>query len=83
MTVMGPVHTTEGDAFALAMIVVMVCGMGVVAMILFTIFRNAAKRNKDVEDLIDEVSRMDEGKQKTPAGLAPKAWEKDGDWWKK
>lgn len=79
---MGPVHTAEGDAFALAMIVVMVCGMGVIAMILFTIFRNAAKRNKDVEDLIDEASREDET-PKTPVGASKKAWEKDADWWKK
>lgn len=79
---MGPVHTAEGDAFALAMILVMVCGMGVIAMIGFTIFRNAAKRNKDVEDLLDGVSSGKE-KEKMPVGPERKSWEKDGDWWKK
>ncbi len=54
---MGPIHTAEGDAFALAMIAVLVCGMGVVVMILFTIFRNAAKRSSDVDELSDDVWR--------------------------
>lgn len=79
---MGPVQTAEGDAFALVMLLVMVCGMGVLAMIAFTIFRNAAKRNREVEDFIDEVASAKE-KAKMPAGPEAKSWEKDGDWWKK
>jgi hypothetical protein len=75
-------HSSEADAFALAMIVFMVFGMGIVGMILFTVFRNAAKKNREVDDLIDEVARK-EGKQKTPAAPVSKEWEKDADWWKK
>ena len=75
-------HTNEGDAFAIAMIVVMFCGMGVIAMIGFTIFRNANRRNREVEDLIDETSPS-KPKEKTPAGANKEPWEKDGDWWKK
>lgn len=79
---MPPGHSSEADAFAIAMIIVMVCGMGILALLAFTIFRNAAKRNREVEDLIDEVSD-DDPKVKTPAGKNPEAWERDGDWWKK
>lgn len=79
---MPPGHSSESDAFALAMIVALVCGLGVLALLAFTIFRNAAKRNREVENLIDEVSR-EEPKEKAPAGQKPESWERDGDWWKK
>jgi len=84
---MGPVHTAEGDAFAIAMIIVMFSAFGVIGLILFTIFRSAAKRNREVDDLIEEVSEKPAvGKApagKTPAAKAGEPWEKDGDWWKK
>lgn len=76
------VHTSEGDAFAIAMLAVMICGMGVVALILITVLRNASKRNSDIDDLIDEV-KEEEGREKAPAGKQKEPWEKDGDWWKK
>lgn len=77
-------HTAEGDAFAIAMIVVMVSAFCVIGLILFTIFRSAAKRNRDVEDLIDEVKQEEEKeKNPTPKGQTAQAWEKNADWWKK
>jgi hypothetical protein len=79
---MPPGPTSEGDAFALSMLLVVLCGMGVLALLAFTIFRNAAKRNREVEDLIDEVSD-DAPKVKAQTGKTPEAWERDGEWWKK
>ena len=79
---MNGLPTSEGDAFTIAMLAVMVCGLGVVVMLLVTILRNASKRNADVEDLIDEVGK-DEKKEKAPVGKTQEPWEKDGDWWKK
>jgi len=79
---MPPVHTAEGDAFALTMIVVLFSAFAVVALILFTIFRNAARRNREVEELIEDTTREDGGK-KAPVVPAGEPWEKDGDWWKK
>ena len=76
------VHTSEGDAFAIAMLAVMICGMGVVALILITVLRNASKRNSDVDDLIEEAEE-ESRKEKAPAGKVSEPWEKDGDWWKK
>jgi hypothetical protein len=80
---MSPAPSSEADAFAIAMIVVMFCGLGVIAMIVVTIFRNAGRRNSDVDELIDEVTRKPPLKEKTPAVVAREPWEKDGDWWKK
>jgi len=76
------VHTSEGDAFAIAMLAVMICGMGVVTLILVTILRNASKQNSEVDDLIEEA-KEEESRGKTPAGKQKEPWEKDGDWWKK
>ncbi len=79
---MPPAHTAETDAFAIAMIVVMFSAFGVIALILITMFRNAAKRNKEVDELTDEVER-EKPKEKAPVSKAREPWEKDGDWWKK
>ena len=74
--------TSEADAFAIAMLGVMICGLGIVAMILITVLRNASKRNSDIDDLIDEVGE-EKQKEKAPVGKVREPWEKDGDWWKK
>jgi hypothetical protein len=79
---MNGVPSSEGDAFTIAMLVVMLCGLGMVVMLLVTILRNASKRNSEVDDLIDEVER-EEKKEKAPVGKTSEPWEKDGDWWKK
>lgn len=77
--------STEGDAFALCMIGVIVCGLAFISIIFFSILRNAAKRNHDVEELLDEVSRDDRPGKSEPvaSGQDRKPWEKDGEWWKK
>jgi hypothetical protein len=74
--------TSEADAFAITMLVVMVCGLGVVVMLLVTILRNASKRSPELEELMDEVEK-EEKKEKAPVGKRGEPWEKDGDWWKK
>ena len=79
---MSPASTAETDAFAITMIVVMFSAFGVIALILVTILRNAAKRNREVEELIEE-SGKERSKEKTAAARAREPWEKDGDWWKK
>ncbi len=76
----------ESDAFAFAMIAVMVCGLLVIASILFTLLRNGAKRNPAVEELMDDFEREQiRAKQakRAPVGAKPDSWEKDADWWKK
>lgn len=79
---MNPVPPThEGDAFAIGMIVSVLVAFGVIALILVTIFRNASRKNDEVDDLIEEAGR--EEKKKEPAAVKKEPWERDGDWWKK
>lgn len=77
--------SSEADAFALCMIGVIVCGLAFISIIFISILRNAAKRNRDVEELLDEVSRNEQPKKPEPVASQKEQqpWEKEGDWWKK
>jgi len=73
---------SEADGFAIVMLAVLVCGLGIVVLLLVTILRNASKRNSEVDELMDDVER-EARKEKAPVGKTGEPWEKDGDWWKK
>ncbi|GAA5482689.1 hypothetical protein [Haloferula sargassicola] len=76
---------TEADGFALAMIAMLALSLGTVLVILIAIVRAGSRQDREVEDLIDEISR-EEKSDAAPAGkgdAAPlEAWEKEADWWK-
>ena len=79
-------HLSAADGFVLAMIGVMMLSAGVIALLIFCGLRNAARRNQEVDDLLDEVNQEAEQKKTTPAKAEapkPEPWERDGDWWKK
>lgn len=80
---------SDVDGLAMAMVLVLVLSFGVVALLIVSITRHGKRREREVEELLDEVRREDEA-AKLPApsagSAAPEtreAWEKDGDWWKK
>lgn len=77
--------STESDLFALGMLCTVLLSFGVLLMLGFCMFRAASRRDKDVDDLIDEVG--EEEKVATSAKIESKMerredWEKDGNWWK-
>ncbi|NQX02988.1 hypothetical protein HQ447_20200 [bacterium] len=77
---------SAADGFVLAMLGMMLLSIGVVALLIFCGLRNAARRDRQVDELLDEVAEEAKPKKTAPAASdAPKAepWEKDGDWWKK
>jgi heme/copper-type cytochrome/quinol oxidase subunit 2 len=79
-------HLSAADGFVLAMIAMMVISAGVIALLIFCGLRNAARRDQQVDDLLDEVNEEEERKKTAPAKAdapKPEPWEKDGDWWKK
>ena len=82
---MMPPPSGESDAFALVMIAVMGCAFAMIALMIFGIIRSARKRNREVDELIDEVSAPPA--KKPPVAVQPEnkpeAWEREGDWWKK
>jgi hypothetical protein len=82
---MMPAPSGESDGFAIAMIAVMSSAFGMIGLLIFGIVRSARKRDREVDDLVDEVSAPT---KKPPVAAAqpekkPAAWEREGDWWKK
>ncbi len=80
---------SDVDGLAMAMVVVLVLSFGVVAMLVVSITRQGKRRDREVEELLDEVRREQEA-EKLPAPSSGatatesrEPWEKDGDWWKK
>ncbi|MGJ8633239.1 MAG: hypothetical protein ACSHX7_04905 [Luteolibacter sp.] len=74
----------EADAFALMMLAMILLSMGVIVMLLVCMARNAGRRDKGVDELLDELER-DQGPVRKPdpkKGEKREDWEKDGDWWK-
>lgn len=79
-------YLSAADGFVLAMIGVMMLSAGVIALLIFCGLRNAARRNREVDDLLDEVQQEEEREKHAPTKSEvpqPEAWERDGDWWKK
>jgi hypothetical protein len=74
------------DGFAMAMVLILTLGLGVVALLLGSIVRHGKRRDHELEALLDEVRRETEP-DRQPAPSAPpesrEPWERDGDWWKK
>lgn len=68
------------------MLAMMFVSASVVALLIFCGLRNAARRDEQVDELIEEVSERPESPEPAAArNETPKSepWEKDGDWWKK
>lgn len=70
----------ESDAFAIAMLLVIFSGFGVLGLLLLSMRRHVARRDPHVDQLLEELAM--EKRDKTVVLPAPKAWEKEADWWK-
>lgn len=76
---------TESDGFAVAMLGVILLGFGVLLMLGFCMFRNASRRDGDVDRLLDEVAEVEKAAMRgREAGKKSERepWESDSDWWK-
>jgi len=84
MEIHNPGDYSEADAFALAMLCVMLLSMGMIAMLFFLIRKSNSRRDAQVDDLLDEVAR-DAKPRPEPSTPKPvlEDWEKEADWWKK
>jgi hypothetical protein len=71
----------------IAMLSMMLLSFGVVALLFICMLRNAARREHQVEALLEEISQQP---QPAPPAAAPaeaekvalEPWEKQADWWK-
>jgi hypothetical protein len=78
--------TAAADGFVLAMLLMMFLSASVVAILIFCGLRNASRRDRHVDELIEEVSEKTDPPKTALTGnetAKPEPWEKDGDWWKK
>jgi len=81
---MGPEHQSAADGFVIAMLVMMMLSLGVVALLFLCMRRNAVRRDRYVDELLEEVAETERKEKQAALGDAPKPepWERDGDWWK-
>ena len=77
--------TAAADGFVIAMLVMMALSLGVLGVLAVCMRRNVARRNRQVDELLEEVAAEEEREKLAQAvGETParEPWEKDGDWWK-
>jgi len=77
------------DGFAMAMVLILTLGLGVVALLIASIARHGKRRDHQVEALLEELRREEAEQGRQPAvsaspesTAAREPWERDGDWWK-
>ncbi len=72
---------SPADGMVLAMLTMMSLAMGVIALLVFCMRRNASRRDPEVDTLLEEVAAAEKqpARNETPE---PKPWERDSDWWK-
>jgi len=83
---MGTEHlSAAADGFVIAMLVMMTLSLGTLVVLALCMRRNVARRNRQVDELLEEVAAEEEREKLAQAvSDAPvlEPWEKDGDWWK-
>jgi hypothetical protein len=65
--------------------VTMALSLGVLVVLAVCMRRNVARRNRQVDELLEEVAAEEERANRAPTvsdAPAREPWEKDGDWWK-
>ncbi len=75
----------ESDVFAIAMLVVILCSFGVVGSLLWSMKRRVARRDANVDALLEELSGKNvDAKPVARSEEQPlQEWEKPADWWQK
>ncbi|MFT4175057.1 MAG: hypothetical protein QM627_00230 [Luteolibacter sp.] len=80
---------TSADGMVLVLFVVLALSFGIVLTMVLTIRASLTKRNRDVEELLEEVAAevAKEARTLPAAGSAlyqeRQPWEREADWWKK
>jgi hypothetical protein len=72
---------SPADGMVLVMLGMMGLAMGVIALLIFCMRRNASRRDPQVDALLEEVAAAEKQPARRDAP-EPKPWERDSDWWK-
>lgn len=75
------------DAFALSMFGVIGLAMGTLLLLFLCMRREVARRDAQVDALLEEVEREERDNGRAVSGergsIKSQPWERDGDWWKR
>ena len=77
--------SAAADGFVIAMLVMMALSLGTLGVLAICMSRNVARRNRQVDELLEEVAAEEEREklaQTVTDAPTREPWEKDGDWWK-
>lgn len=72
----------NSDVFAVAMLSVIFCSFGVIGLLVWSMKRNVARRDRHVDDLLEELAEEKRNRGATPTASHRAEWEKEADWWK-
>jgi heme/copper-type cytochrome/quinol oxidase subunit 2 len=78
-------HLTAVDGLVLAMLSTMLLSLCVIGLLIFCMIRNVARRNRQVDELLEEVAETERGERQAAAlseAAKPEAWERPSEWWK-
>ena len=77
--------SAAADGFVIAMLVMMALSLGTLGVLAICMRRNVARRNRQVDELLEEVA-AEEARENLARAVADapvrEPWEKDADWWK-
>ena len=83
------INLSAADAFVIVMLSMLALSLGIVALLIVCIRKNASQRDRRVEALLDEVADRIKRKAVAPPRPPPKErpksaepWERPADWWK-
>lgn len=74
------------DGLVLTMLLSMFLSFCVIGLLVICMFRNVARRNRQVDDLLEEVAESEKLEEQTTTlketEPQPAPWERSSDWWK-
>lgn len=81
---MGELVSTAADGFAIAMLGTIFLSWSVLLLLFWTMRRRVAKRDPEVDALLEELQASELSCPTQPPPAAPKRqlWERNPDWWK-
>ncbi|MES2923065.1 MAG: hypothetical protein V4819_16030 [Verrucomicrobiota bacterium] len=82
---MATASLSASDGFVIAMLAMMALSLCVLIVLAICMRRNVARRNRQVDELLEEVAAEEARENRARAVAdtpAREPWEKDGDWWK-
>jgi len=79
---MGELVPTAADGFAIAMLGTIFLSWSVLLLLFWTMRRQAAKRDPQVDALLEEIEASEPPCPTPPAPPKRQTWERNPDWWK-